>query len=55
MIGQTQSKFQMVVVPGVGHMVKEVFLHLLPTFRDAFSSTFFLLCLLQDDQARQRS
>ena len=25
MIGQMQGKFQMVVVPGVGHMVQEVF------------------------------
>ena len=45
MIGQMQGKFQIVVVPGVGHMVQEVFLPLVTTnFVRKYRFFFFFFC-----------
>jgi protein phosphatase methylesterase 1 len=46
MIGQMQGKFQLVVVPGVGHMLQEV----CTTF--VFLRTFVAHDLLKDDPTR---
>lgn len=50
MIGQMQGKFQMVVVPGVGHMVQEVLLHFCPSHDKFCVEIVFLFCrmILQD-------